>query len=65
MRHPGTDNFFLGPWHGREEQIASVHAPLMTRTMVSHNYRIPTSKGNPISSVLDGGTGNTLSALAG
>ena len=63
MRHFGTDNVFLGPWHGREEQIASMHTPLMTRTMVSHNSRIPASKGNPVSSVQAGGIGNTLSDL--
>ena len=43
----------------------SVHAPLMIGTVVSHNSGIPTSEGNPVSSFQDGGTGNTLSALAG
>ena len=43
----------------------SVHAPLMTGTVVSHNSRILVSKGNLVLSVQAGGTGNTLSALDG
>ena len=43
----------------------SVHAPLMTGTVVSCNFGIPVSEGNPVLSVHAGGTGNTLSALAG
>ena len=65
MFHPGIDIVFPGPWRGREEQTAYVHAPLMIGTMVSHNFRILAFEGNPISSVQAGGTGNTLSALAG
>ena len=65
MYHPGNDTVFLGPWRGKEEQTAFVHAPLMTGTMVSYNSGIPASKGNPFSSDQVGGTGNILSALAG
>ena len=65
MQCPGTDTVFLGPWLGREEQIASVHVPLMTGTVVSHNSGILASKGNPFSSVQVGGTGNIHSALVG
>ena len=64
MQHPGTDTGSPGPCWGKEEQTASVHAPLMIGIVVSHNSRIPTSKGNPVSSVQAGGTGNTLSARA-
>ena len=64
MQHPRTDTGSSGPWLGKEEQTTSVHALLMNRTMMSHNSGIPTSTGNPISSVQAGGTGNTLSALA-
>ena len=65
MQHPGTYTVFLGPWRGKTKQTVFVHTPLMTRTVVFHNYGIPTSKGNPVSSVQAGGTGNTLFALAG
>ena len=65
MQHPRTNAGSSSPCWGKEEQIASVHAPLMTGTMVSHNFGILASKGNPVSSVQVGGTGNTLSALAG
>ena len=65
MQHPGTDTAFLGPWQGNEEQTASVHVPLMTVIVVSHNSGILASKGNPVSSVQAGGTGNTRFALTG
>ena len=65
VQHPGTDTGSPGPCWGKEEQTASVHAPLMTGTVVSHNSGIPVSEGNPISSVQASGTGNTLVALAG
>ena len=65
MQHPRTDIGSLGPCWGKEEQVASVHVPLMTGTMVSHSSGIPASEGNPVSSVQAGSTGNTLSALTG
>ena len=65
MQHLRTDIDFPGPWRGKEEKIASVHAPLMNGTMVSYNSGIPASKGNPVSSVEAGGTRNTFSTLAG
>ena len=40
----------------------SMHVPLMTETVVSHNFGIPAFEGNPISSVQAGGTRNTLFA---
>ena len=42
----------------------SVHVLLMIGTEVSHNSKIPTSAGNPISSVQDGGNGNMSPVLA-
>ena len=48
-----------------------MNVPLMTeigtktRTGVSHNPGIPTSKGNPISCVQAGGNRNMFSALDG
>ena len=64
-QHFRTDTGSFGLCWGKEEQIAFVHAPLMTGIMVSHNSEIPASKGNLVSSVQASGTGNTLSALAG
>ena len=60
MQHPWTDVDSFGPCWGNEEQTASVHASLMNGTVVSHNSGIPTSEGNPVSSVQAGGTRNTL-----
>ena len=65
MQHPGIYTGSIDPCLVKEEQTASVYAPLMTRIMVSHNSGIPTSKGNPVSIVQDGGIGNTLSTLVG
>ena len=64
MQHPKTDIGSFGPCWGMEEQTASVHVPLMTGTVVSHNSGIPAPEGNPFSSAQAGGIGNTLSALA-
>ena len=64
MQHLRTDTGSSSPCLGKEDQTTYVHALLMTRTMMSHNSRIPASKGNPVSSVKAGGTGNTLSSLA-
>ena len=64
MQHPGTDPGSFGPCWGNKEQTASVHALLMTGTVVSHNSWIPAFEGNPVLSVQAGGTGNTLSSLA-
>ena len=46
--HLGIDTSSPGAHDGgKEEQIASVHVPLMIRTEVSHNYEIPAFVGNP------------------
>ena len=42
----------------------SVHVPLMIGTEVSHNSGIPSSTGNPVSSVQTGGNGNMYPVLA-
>ena len=42
----------------------SMHVPLMIETEVSHNPRIPTSMGNPISCVQAGGSDSMSSALS-
>ena len=65
MQHLGIDTSSSSPCWGKEEQTASVHASLMTRTVVSYNSGIPAFEGNPVSTVQAGGTGNTLSAMAG
>ena len=65
MEYPRTDTGSPGPCWGKEEQNASVYVPLMTGTMVSHSFGIPTSEGNLVFSVQAGGTENILSALAG
>ena len=65
MQHPRTDTNSSGPCWGREEQIVSVNAPMMTGTVVSHNSGILDNEGNLVSSVQAGGNGNTLSGLTG
>ena len=62
VQHPETDTDSLGPCWGKEEQTASLHVPLMTKTMVSRNSEIPASEGNLISCVQAGDKGNTSSA---
>ena len=63
MQRPEIDTGSLGPCWGREEQAESVNVPLMIRTEVSHNSRIPASKGNPVSCVQAGDNSNILSVL--
>ena len=60
-------DWYCLPWPmaGREEQTASLHAPLMIGNVVSHNSEILSSEGDPVSSVHASGTGNKLSALVG
>ena len=48
MQHLGTDIGSFGPYWGKKEQTVSVHVPLMTETVVSHNFGVPTSEGNPV-----------------
>ena len=43
----------------------SVHVPLMTGTMLSHNPRIPTFEGNPASYVEADGSNNMSSVMSG
>ena len=43
----------------------SIHIPLMTGTMVSHNSGILASKGNPASCVQADGSSNMSSVLSG
>ena len=42
-----------------------VHVPLLTGTVVSHNFGILSSEDNPVSCVQAGGNGNMSFALAG
>ena len=65
VQHLGTDTGSLGPCWGKEEQIAFVHVPLMTGTMVSHNSGIPASRGNPALCVQAGGNGNMSLTMTG
>ena len=65
MQHPGIDIDSLGPCWGKEEQTASVHVPLTTGAMVSHNFGILTSTSNPASYVQADDNGNMSSVLAG
>ena len=64
MQHPGTDTGSPGPCWVKEKQTVFVHVPLMIGTEVSHNFRIPASMGNPVSSVQAGGNGNMSPVLA-
>ena len=65
MQRLGTDIGYPGPWWGMEEQTEFVNVPLMTGTGVSHNFGIPASEGNPISSDQARGSRNMSSTLAG
>ena len=65
MQRLETDNGSFSPWCGRGEQTESVNVSLMIGTRVSHNYRIPASKDNPVSCVQAGDNSNMFSALAG
>ena len=64
MQSPGTNIGSHGPLWGREEQTKSMKVPLIIGTGMSHNSGIPTSEGNPISSVWAGGNRNMFSTLA-
>ena len=64
MQCPSIDTGSPGPWWGKEEQIESVHVPLMIGTAVSHNSGILASEDNPVSCVQAGCNGNMSFALA-
>ena len=64
MQCPAIDTVSPSPWWGKEEQIAFVYVPLMTRNEVFHNSGIPASEDNPASSVQADGNGNMAPALA-
>ena len=59
-----TDIGSSDPYRGKKEQIVSVGVPLITRTVVSQHSGIPTSRGNPVSSVQADDNDSTLSALS-
>ena len=40
-----------GPSYGKKEQMVFVDAPLVPKIVMSHNSRIPASRGNPFSHV--------------
>ena len=63
MQHPEADIGSPSPW-GKEEQTASTQVPLTTGAVVSHNFGIPTSEGNPTSYVQADGSNNMSSVLA-
>ena len=65
MQRLATDTVSPGPWWDKEEQIVSVHVPLMIGTEVSHNFGILSSKDNPASSVQVDDNGNMAPTLAG
>ena len=65
MQRPTTNTISPGPLCDKEEQIAFVYIPLMTKTEVSHNSGIPASEDNPASSVQADGSGNKSPAQAG
>ena len=51
MEHPETDTGPSSPHWGEKEQIVSAVVPLINRTALSLNSRIPASEGNPVSYV--------------
>ena len=54
-----------GVRRGKKEHTTSVHVPVMTRTEVSCNPRIPASTGNLVSYVQANDNGNMSSVLIG
>ena len=64
MQHPETDTGSPSPYQDKENGSMSMHVPLMIGTVMSHNPRIPTSKGNSVSYVQDDGSRNMSLALA-
>ena len=65
MQHAGTDIGSPGLCWGKDEQTATAHVPLMIGTVVSHNYGILVSEGNPASYVQADGNINVSSVLTG
>ena len=65
MKCLANDIVSLGPWWGKEEQIVSMHVPLMTGIEVSHNLNIPTSEDNLVLGVQADGNGSIPLALSG
>ena len=65
MQYSGTDAGSSGPHWGEKEQTVSVHVPLMTRTVSSHNPGILASEGNLASYVQVDGSNNMSSVLYG
>ena len=52
-QYPTPETGPSGKSWGMKEQTVSMDAPLVPETMVSHNFRILTSWGNPVSHVQD------------
>ena len=65
MQHPRTNTGSSSSHWGKKEQNVSVHVPLMTGTVMSHNPGIPSSEGNPSSYVQADGSNNISSVLSG
>ena len=65
MQHPRTDSGRSGSYWGEKEKTASVPIPLMTRTTLSHNFRILASMGNPVSCAQVDGNGSMSSTQSG
>ena len=53
------------PQWGEKEQIVSMHVPLMTWIVLSHNHGILAFEGNPSSYVQADGNNNMSSILTG
>ena len=58
-----TETGSSDPYRGGKEQTMSAHVPLMIRTVMSHNSRIPASEGNLASYVQVGDSRNISSVL--
>ena len=65
MQHLRTDTGSSGPHWGKKEQTVSMHVPLMTETVLSHNLGIPAFEGNPASYVQADYSNNMPSVLSG
>ena len=51
VQYPALETSPFGPSWGKKEQTVFVDTPLVPETMVSHNFGIPASGGNPVSHV--------------
>ena len=65
MQHLETDTGPSDPYWGKKEKNVSTPVPLMTKTMLSHNFGILASVENPVSCAQADGNDNMSSTPSG